>query len=489
MLSILDQANKLLLAGKPGDAEKLLDMLLSENPDQVQAIAMLGLIKLNNEGPFDAAEVYLKKAIQLSPEDPSCHNNYGTLKWRQGNYETAKEHFIKAIQLRPDYYTAYINLANTERELGSLSNCANAYRAAIQIRPDKSKVRFNLGVILSESGNWYEALESLNQAIAVNPDYAMARFMRGMLHLKLGHLREGWKDYEWRFEATGCDYITDDKIFRNIWDGEPFIGKTLLVYHDQGLGDAIQFIRYLPMVKQLGGRVLFLCGPKLFKLFKGSNGYDELINRWTDHKKLNFDYHIALMSLPYIFDTTLENIPVMVPYINIERETIDKWKEQIGNSKSYKIGIAWSGKDRQGENDLRSLSLSDFAPLADVPNVEFFSLQKGKASSQAENPPNQMRLHNFSSQISDFVDTAAIIKCLDLVITIDTSVAHLAGALNCSVWTLLRFNHCWRYLLERKDSPWYPSMKLYRQSSEGDWKNVIQQVAIDLRNELTNPVT
>jgi hypothetical protein len=271
----------------------------------------------------------------------------------------------------------------------------------------------------------------------------------------------------------------------------------VLLHAEQGFGDSIQFIRYAPLVAQRGGHVIVQCQPGLETLLAGVEGISQIITR--DEPLPDFDLHCPLMSLPWVFATRLDTIPAAIPYLRANTEKVAHWRERLAREQStsgetgpsrcdtLKIGLVWAGEARPHRphvnriNRRRSMSLSQFAPLAQVPGVAFISLQKGKSAEQAQTLPPGMRLLDWTAELNDFADTAALIEALDLVISVDTSVAHLAGALGKPVWLLNRFDTCWRWLLDRSDSPWYPTMRLFRQPQPGAWAPVIAEVREQLK--------
>jgi ADP-heptose:LPS heptosyltransferase len=270
-----------------------------------------------------------------------------------------------------------------------------------------------------------------------------------------------------------------------MWDGKPLNDKAILIHTEQGFGDTIQFVRYLPMVKAQGGRVIFECQQSLCRLLRNCNGIDEIIEK-TSANKLSgqSDVHTHLLDLPGIFKTTLKSIPLHIPYITPDPILVDQWASRLKVDDGFKIGIVWAGNPHHTRDHNRSCSLADFAKLADVPGLSLYSLQKGNDSIESDNLLMGMEIVNLENELNDFTDTAAVIANLDLVISVDTAVAHLTGAIGKPVWTLLPFAADWRWLLKRKDSPWYPNMRLFRQNQPGDWSGVFEQVREELIDNL-----
>jgi hypothetical protein len=272
-----------------------------------------------------------------------------------------------------------------------------------------------------------------------------------------------------------------------LWDGSPLEGRTILVRVEQGLGDTLQFIRYLPLVQRRGGRVILVCQPALVGLLTGSRGLgiERLLAQGDPLPE--YDLHVSLLSLPGLLGTTLENVPADVPYLEAEPQPVEAWRQRLGSYRGFKIGIVWQGNPDHRMDRFRSTRLAQFAPLARVPGVHLFSLQKGPGAEQLAALTDRFPVTDLGSGLDDFRDTAAVLKNLDLVVSVDTSVAHLAGALGIPVWVALHFPAEWRWLTGREDSPWYPTMRLFRQTSPGQWEDVFRRIAEALRPRMAAP--
>jgi len=299
------------------------------------------------------------------------------------------------------------------------------------------------------------------------------------LLLLQGDFKRGWQEHEWRWKCR--DYPSPQRNFAQpLWDGSALERRTLLLHTEQGLGDAIQFIRYLPLVAQRGGKIIIECQAELRRLFQTMLEKCPIVVRGDPLPA--FDLHCPLLSLPLIFGTTLENIPQTVPYLHADAQDVKKWRERLDeHSPHLKMGLVWAGSPTNKNDRSRSIKLQSLAPLGQVPGVRLLSLQKGAAAAEAKTPPMGMELVDYTQELTDFADTAALIANLDLLISVDTAVVHLAGAMGKLVWTLLPFSPDWRWLLERENSPWYPTMRLFRQQVIGDWDNVITRVASALQ--------
>ncbi len=459
-------------------------------------------------GNLDEAILYYERAISLNPENAMAHNNLGTALKKQCRLEEAVKRYNSAIELNPDYAEAYNNLGITLQSLMRLDKAITSYRTAITINPHYAEAYYNcgnalnkqemidealicfkkataikpdyaeahnlLGATLEEQGNLVEAAASYSRAIELNPDYVDAHINRSFLSLLKGNYKDGWQEYEWRLYKKG--YV--NRTFQQpMWNGSHLKGKTILIHTEQGVGDNIQFVRYLPMVQAMGGRVIFECLPELIHVLKHCAGIDKIVTKSSSGRlSEQFDVHVPLLSLPGLFNTTLNSIPSNIPYITVDPDLLEQWRLRLSNDYKYKAGIVWAGNPNHAKDKRRSCSLSDFATLAEIQEISFYCLQKGAASIEADKWSDKGRIIRLDSEISDFTDTAAIIANLDIVISVDTSAAHLAGAIGKSVWTLLPFIPDWRWQLERNDSPWYPSMRLFRQTKMYEWDGVFEQV-------------
>ncbi|MBT3355618.1 MAG: hypothetical protein HN402_11940 [Candidatus Scalindua sp.] len=309
-------------------------------------------------------------------------------------------------------------------------------------------------------------------AIELEPEYAEAHLNRSFALLLIGNYKDGWIENEWRLQAKAHRLR---KFNKPQWDGSPLNGKTILIHAEQGFGDTIQFIRYLPMVQAQGGNVVFECHKSLIRLLRNYEGIDKLIER-VPKPDIEFDTQLPILSLPGIFDTTADSIPSDTPYITSDQGLSQLFSLRFGTDYNFKIGIAWAGNSDNKKNHIRSCALADFNPLLDIQGISFYSIQKGPASVEADSTLREMKIINLSNQIKDFADTAAVVSNLDLIISVDTAVVHLAGALGKPVWNLIHFAPDWRWLLNRDDSPWYPEMRLFRQTKSNDWTTVFKRV-------------
>ena len=471
--------------GKLDDAKLIADELLEKFPEKIHVLDINGVVSLEIDGPDGNAEQFFRRVLKLDPENHSAHNNLGTVAWRRGDLTQAKEYFSKSIKLAPGIRHLYINLANVLLEQDEPEAALEVLQKCSKRIPRSRNIWLKISEVLQVLGRHEDAIKIYDDLVHKIPDHAATRFNRGLLRLKLGDYIGGWNDFEWRFGLGKMAYPQIAGWNKLEWTGESINGKTLLVSQEQGYGDAIQMVRYIPLVKEMGARVVMHCDASLQPLFKSIPAIYKIILRNKTHNNFvdEYDLYVPMMSLPKVFATTRDSIPVLDAYIQAQPERVRFWKGRI-NQRKYNVGLVWSGNPNQITNSRRSCAIGDFLPLADVPGVQFYSLQKNHPVENLRSTPFENKFIDYMSEINDFAETAALVKCLDLVISVDTAVAHLAGAMGHPVWTVLWQNHCWRYSLDQSHSPWYPTMKLFRQTALGDWESVIGQLVEMLRLEV-----
>ncbi|MBE9177197.1 glycosyltransferase family protein [Oculatella sp. LEGE 06141] len=457
-------------AGNLLQAEQLYRSILEQEPEQVRALHLLGVIAFQTHHPDDAIALY-QQVIAIEPDYVWVYNDLGTALRQQGDIETAIAAYQEAIALQPDFVHAHYNLGNAFREQGDMAAAITAYQQAIALNPEFTEAYYNLGGVLHDQGNLEEAIACYHTILTFNPGYVNAHWNLAIASLLLGDLTTGLAEFEWRWQLPE----QPPRAFKEpLWDGSFWQGQRLLLHAEQGFGDTIQFSRYVPLVAQRaaqqGGQVIVECQPALMRLLAAMDGIDHLVPR--DAPLPDFDVQAPLMSLPWLFGTTLDTIPADIPYLTAPSSPLLQRSPQA----RFHVGLVWAGNpERQSDGD-RSCPLRYVQPILDISGVAVYSLQKGEAAAELKHLGIESKLLDLSSQLHDFADTAAIITQLDLVITVDTAVAHLAGALGHPVWVLLSHLPDWRWLLERNDSPWYPGMRLFRQPSPGDWQGVFEQV-------------
>jgi tetratricopeptide (TPR) repeat protein len=431
-------------------------------------------------GQFDEALACLRQAIEICPDNAAGHHNMAIAFKELRQFDEAVASLRRAVTLMPNNARWQSDLGAALVETGEWNEAVVCLRQAIVLRPDYPEAYDNLAFALKNRGEFDEAVVCLRQAIALRPEYADAHGHLGMLLMLLGNFREGFEEYRWRWQASGFSEKPPDVVCP-LWQGENLAGKTILVHCEQGYGDSLQFARYLKPLSTIAERVWLQTDAALAKLFRSIPGI--VVCTEVPGADDRLDYRVPLLCLPRLFATTLETVPNEVPYLAAARGKLDHWAERLAPyERKIKIGLVWAGDPRTDDpaanpiDQRRSVSLKQFAPLAGIAEVQFFSLQKGEPSQQASRPPVGMNLIDMTNDLLDFEDTAALISNLDLVISVDTAVAHLAGALDKPVWLLNRFDTCWRWLLNRDDSPWYPRLRQFRQPCPGDWNSVIDRV-------------
>ncbi len=449
------------------------------NPSLPEAFNNLGLI-FQEKGNLDEALSFYEKAIQIDQNFAMAYFNMGMVFQLQKKLDESIINYKKAIKLNPEIVHAYFNLGNIFYEKGLMDEALINYQEALQRDPNFTDVLMNIGIILHEKQHLQEAISAFRKILKLKPYDAEAHWNLSNSLLLSGDFENGWREYEWRLKVKEFEQRDFPKP---LWEGSDISQKTILIYTEQGLGDAIQFVRYVALVARRAGKVILECQKELKPIFKNVKGIHQVISRGEELPE--FDVHCPLLSLPYIFCTTLETIPSEIPYIFVDSLIFQKWHEKMKiDDSQLKVGLVWSGNPRHKKHYYRDFPLTTYAPFTDFKGITFYTLQKGEAGKESKNVPIGLKLIDYTEEIHDFSDTAAIIENLDLVISVDTAVAHLAGALGKPVWTLLPFAPDWRWMLNRQDSPWYPTMRLFRQPAPGDWKTVIEKVAGELNSIL-----
>ena len=457
--------------GRVADAIAYYDRALALQPDLVATPIALGNW-LSNQDKLDEAIAFWQQAIQESPASADAHCHLGIVFHKQGKIEDAITCYQQALSLKPNFPEALNNLGKAFEEAGNVAEAIEYYDRAIELKPGYVNPLNSLGNVLHHSGQFTDAITCYSQAVELNIANPEAHLNLALALLLVGDFQRGFFEYEWRLLVKEKQFQQHNFI-QPVWDGKDLEGKTILLCPEQGLGDAIQCIRYADLVKQKGGRVIVWCLPSLHRLFAQVSAIDELI---VNPENADFQVHARLMSLPHLLGTTLETIPAKVPYLSPP----PRWEFTLTPTANLKVGIVWSGNSQHSQNKMRSLPLNLFTKLLNIPGADFYSLQK-EMTAEDQTWLEQMSVTNLSSNLHDLADTAAAISALDLVISVDTSVAHLAGALGKPVWILLCFIPDWRWLLTREDSPWYPTARLFRQSTAGDWEGVLEAVGLAMR--------
>jgi tetratricopeptide (TPR) repeat protein len=528
----------LFLEGRLDEAEACCRRALELRPEFADAHSDLGAVLLKGNRPVEAAESF-RRAIQFQPRVASAHFNLGRALTQLKNLDEAAECFRRALEIEPDHAEAHSRLALILKEQRRLTEALGSFRLALKLNPDYVDALNGLGTVLSDLKQFDEAIECYRRALAIKPDYpdahnnlgaalseqnkfdeAIACYRRalelkgdyyagyyniadalvrqarlaeaevvcrralelnpdsadahGLFSLILlgqGKLVEGWPEYEWRFLASNFKYATPAQPR---WDGSPLEGRTVLLCSEQGHGDTLQFIRYAELVKQKGGNVVAECPAATIRLVAGCAGVGSVVE--FGKPRPHFDFYLPMLSLPGVFGTSLETIPARVPYLAPDPMAAAQWKEEFSREQTFKVGISWQGNPDYRRDSLRSVPLVHFSELVQVPGVQVYSLQMGAGREQLTQSERELPIVDLADRLGDFYNTAAIISNLDLVISSDCATVHLAGALGVPVWVAMSFAPDWRWLLAREDCPWYPTMRLFRQSSPGDWPGVFRRI-------------
>jgi Flp pilus assembly protein TadD len=535
-------------AGNLSEAERLYRQVLAIDPNHVDALHLLGLIATAC-GHYNEAARLIGQAISIRPSEAAFHYNLGCALEKAGQLDRAASAFRQATQLKPDYAEAYNNLGNALQAQSHLGEAVEAYRGALAVRPDYLAAKKNLANVLiaqesadeavdllravaaalpndpdvwnslgvalghleqSESaiacerkalelnprhidarsnlavayrmqGRYKESAAELDRVLQLAPDDPYAHFSLGFLELLQGDFERGWKDYEYCWKITG---LFERKIgwrerqfTKPRWDGSPLNEKTIVLHAEQGLGDTLQFVRFAAVVRASHPQATIICECQrhLVAILARCKGIDRLVP--VGEPLPDFDFQCSLMGLPLSLGTTLDSIPRDVPYVYTDPALVALWRQKLIDLQGKRIGINWQGR---GSWRHRDIPIERFQAVAEIPGVSLISLQKG------ERPPKQViDLGEIDAAHGAFMDTAAIMINLDLVITSDTAVAHLAGALGVPVWVALPYVPDWRWLLKRSDSPWYPTMRLFRQKKPGDWAGVFEEIEAALRERVS----
>lgn len=506
---LLESAQKHYDEQRAGEALAEITGLLNRRPDHPEALNLSGLC-LSRLQRTAEAETAFRSAVQARPNYATALNNLGVMLAGARRNAEAAEVFARAADLRPRDAITLLNLANAYAAQERYDPAITAYRRCLTVNPNVNEAHCNMGhslralgkieealayfhqaaslrgndpdaldlfaTALRDVGRYDEAEETYRRALKFKRDHASAHWNLSLLLLLRGRFEEGWKEYEWRLRMPDSMVLRLRKHHPALalppWDGASPAGKRLYIYAEQGFGDTIHFARYLPLLAGEGARITFACHPALVPLMREIAGIEQCLP--LEQRPPEFDGHYPLMSLPLHFKTALETIPAAVPYIQADAAKIARWRSRLAGDARRRIGLVWAG--RRKPDPRRSMTLADLAPLLGVTNVHWISLQKGDAAAETRQPPAGLFVSDWTSELNDFSDTAALLANLDGVVTIDTAVAHLAGAMGKPVFLLLPRFATWRWLLDRADSPWYPTMRLFRQEKSGDWPSAVGEV-------------
>ncbi len=473
---------------KLDEAEKTLARVIELDPHNFPALANLGTVFQGKKDFVKAIEKY-REALKVKTDSAEAHNNLGGALKEQGELQDARIHCEKAIELKPDLASAHCNYAALAQLEGDFDSALERYQRALGIQGDLNEGHLGLGSAYAQLGQLDKARACYSRSLFFDPKNAEARLYRGIIGLLDGDLENAWSDYEWRWQTPEN---SRRKIAAPRWDGSDLKDRSLLLHAEQGLGDTIQFVRYGKQIREKGGKLIVECQKHLLPLLSRLEWIDQLVAQGESLPP--FTCHVPMLSIPGVLGTTIDNIPAETPYLTADPDLVEKWGESLSVLDGLKIGIAWQGNPDFKQDQFRSIPLARFSPLLDVAEASFISLQKGFGEEQIqklEQPERLTVFENLDAEEGAFMDTAAILGHLDLFITSDSAIAHLAGALGVKTWLILPFAPDWRWFLEREETPWYPSMRLFRQTEFKNWDGVFNKLAqalqsfvADSRNEL-----
>lgn len=478
------RGNALYELGRFAEALASYDTAIALKADYAQAWYNRGKT-LGELKRADEALASYDRAIALKPDYAQAWDNRANLLSDAERFGDALASYDRAIAIKPDFAEAWSNRGTALQYLYRLGEALASHDKAIALAPNYAEAHCNRGSVLNCFNRPAEALASFNRAIALDPDFAQAHFNHAITALSAGDMESGWQDFEWRRKIVA---MSGNRVFTRppLASLADIQGKTILVHYEHGFGDTLQFYRYLELLHQRGAKLLFHVQKKLQRLLTPRDNFLTFVE--LDDPSLSYDHHVPMMSLPLVFGTTLATIPANVPYITADEVLVEKWRARLGRG-GFKIGICWAGSMThiKGHNG-RIFPLTCLEPLAKLPGVRLVSLQKGDGEGDLKSLPAGMAVESFDDLDAGpdaFIDSAAAMRCVDLVITNDTSVSHLAGALGAPTWVALQFAADWRWLRDRADSPWYPTLRLFRQKRDTDWNDVFQEMEERLRRHLS----
>ncbi len=428
-------------------------------------------------GRLAEAEEIFAGVLAQQPRNADALHLLGVLSGQRDNPRAAVEFIERAIAINPKVALFHFNLGISLNSIGRFAQATAAYRTAVELKPDFAPGHNNLSVALWNDGKIDQAMEHCRTALRLKPDYIEAHNRLGMLLLLRGDFENGWREFEWRRRPTTGLRLRHSP--EPPWKGDDLAGRTILLHAEQGIGDTIQFVRYVPDVVARGGKILLQCQAELVRLLQDMPGLSQVLA--IGQPTPNVDVQCPLLSLPLTLGLPNPADRARTPYLAAEAVLSQRWGSKIATTPGkLRVGLVWAGSATHENDRARSIQLQQLAALAKREDVHFHSLQKGPASSQAVGAPGGMKLADWTADLNDFADTAALVANLDLIISVDTAVAHLAGAMGKPVWVMLPVNVDWRWMLRREDTPWYPTMRLFRQESPGDWFGVVDRIGREM---------
>ncbi|HUB26664.1 MAG TPA: tetratricopeptide repeat-containing glycosyltransferase family protein [Tepidisphaeraceae bacterium] len=457
-------------AGRPDAAVEMLRQAASQHPDSAEVFGAMGAILLQTNDA-KAAVLALQKAVALRPDYAAAYSNLGNALCAVHAFDLAVQALNKAIALKSDFSGAHYNLGMAMENLGRFDLAAAAYEQALRLDPGYADAANNLANVLQSAGRLDEAIAAYRRAVEMRPQFAWAHWNLGLALLARGEYAEGWREFEWRLKVNEPGHPRPN-FSQPRWDGGELCGRRILLWTEQGFGDMIQFARYIALVVARGGKPIIYCPNNLVRLFQRFGGV-EVLERGQPLPA--FDVECPLMSLPLVVGTTMQTIPDSVPYLSGE---VEMWGSRLIADGRRRVGLAWSG--RRLPDPRRTVPAEQLLPLAAARGVRWISLQRAEAETPHSLPPAELAMDDWTGELRDFADTAALVHHLDLVITIDTAVAHLAGAMGKPVWLMLPLVADWRWTPSGESTPWYRSMRLFRQERFGDWAAPIRRIVEQL---------
>lgn len=477
MQALLANAISLHKKGYLEQARELYEEVVKARPKQIETLYLLALVAAQSRD-FERAVGWLDKALAVQPRNAPFHSDRGNALQALERFDAAVASYDRAIAIKPDFALAYYNRGNALRALKRFDAALESYDRATELKPYLAEACYNRGLALQELGRLDDAIASYDRAILIEPDKAEAYVDKSLALLAKGDLLAGWELYEWRWKLK--DFETQARDFRRpLWSGgEPLEDKSIFVHCEQALGDTIQFCRYARLLTERGARVILEAPAELLGLLRTLEGVNELTASGAAPPES--DFHCPMLSLPLAFKTDLESIPRYPAYLRSDRDKVARWANALGPKKSLRVGVVWSGSAPHHDPQERSVRLAMLEPYLPE-GLEYVSLQREVRATDQQTLDASPRIRHFGSELEDFTDTAALCDLMDVVVSVDTGVAHMSGALGKPTWVLLPFPADWRWLLERDDSPWYPSVRLYRQRADRGWESVLTRVQADLK--------
>ena len=459
--------------------------------DHYRAYVQIAKVMIDVKQSSDAIEP-LKQALILEPNNPDARLLLARAYNDKNRHHDAIKIITEGLALEPTHVNMRFELGNLYNIVNRLEESLAIYEELDRQLPNNPSILYNIAFTHKKMGDLPKALPYYNRVLELDPNHNEALFSRGLAYLVIGDFEKGWHGYEWRYSRPSQGSLRTYPQPR--WDGSDLEGKTILIHAEQGLGDTFQFIRYAKLIKEKNGIVIAAVQKPLVTLLKNCKHIDQVIS--LDDTPPPFDVHSPLLSLPYVMKTRLDTVPCEIPYLYPNEDLVQEWRQKLAEDKNFKIGICWQGNDNYATPLLRttvaqkSVHLKELAPFCQIPGVSVYSLQKTTGTEQLQELPDGMRILTFDGDFDQshgrFMDTAAVIKNLDLVITVDTSISHLASALGTPTWIMLPNPADWRWMIDRNDSPWYPNVtRLFKQPTPGDWQSMIQEVAGELKKHIT----